>query len=428
MKRFAVVALWLALVLPPGARAAPPNEVADYARHADLTTEEASVRLDRQERATDIVEALQRAEGSKYAGVWFDASSGHFKVPVVPGLPAAGDDAIRQVLLDRTLASVSDIVPVKYTWVELEATLARIRPKLEGQTARTGIYTPDNRVRVTTTDAAATRAALGNEDVEVREDDASQIETRFEACSFPNCSRPLRGGVYVESDNGLAACSAGPFMILNYAPYVRLLELAGHCFLPTGNDPNSPYKAWWAFNPTSKWTVGSRWSSYLGPDGDDGVTGIPSRAEWIANQTVDPGFVPWNTGTYWSAIRSSGWSYVGLNVCMAGAGANTVRSCGWVQEIASEPTCPNGVPQQWCPVGVQTYATQTCSWPGDSGAPVRSGGTVWGILTQGPTDTATCGSSPHDQGFLLYNEQKRAELRYNASTATGPFYTAYGSY
>jgi hypothetical protein len=208
-----------------------------------LTPAQAACDLSAQGRAGNIGEELEEALGHQYGSLWFDDQTCRFKVLMPPG---ADEVAAQAVVKADGVASLTDYVPVKYTWAQVErkaeAVRERLKPQTSAQQASVGTSPQDDGVvvdlaanidRATVMRVLAVVQAAQPNDTNGQQDAAKrdvarevpvevlpvapsnlQVQSAIGAtrtvpgqggpallpaiateCSFPFCNVPLRGGV-----------------------------------------------------------------------------------------------------------------------------------------------------------------------------------------------------------------------------------------
>lgn len=240
---------------------------------------------------------------------------------------------------------------------EAEATFADL---LGEQQLTVGVDAAKNTIRL----AYSTRMAAENvsrlrtyasdrSDVtELEEVGEEQLAARTTACSYPNCSQPMRAGVAI-GFNSNYWCTSGFYA---YSGSSRYILTAGHCMDATN---------WQAWNP------------YVSPY----LIGMGTAAGGYFNQFGDAGRIN-VTGTHWDpsawspiaaawgvneehVIRWRDRSWQGAFFCRFGRVSQNV--CGTVQELGATVTVDdNGT---LVTIGNMTRATG-CANQGDSGGPV----------------------------------------------------------
>lgn len=203
-----------------------------------------------------------------------------------------------------------------------------------------------------------------------------------QACSFPNCDRPLRGGTGIGFDTQ-SFCSAG-FMAV--APGgENYLVTAGHC-APTGVRARFFAKSPSRFNSSTQsrsWSIGvnAPAMTVFGPL-DYMAVRIDRRSIWMPRVSGSY-FSEWSVdgrATRFSGVREP---IVGEPVCKASI--MTGVTCGTV--IAVDVSIKVGGASLR-----DTFATNACSEEGDSGGPyVGADGALLGILSGG---TGECPAGP----------------------------------
>jgi streptogrisin C len=190
-------------------------EVITLAKDQHISILEAQRRIGWQQPAVELGDELRRALGDHFGGLWIDpADGGRVKVGIV-----GAEAEARSLIARRRLTAVTDLVPVRHSYAELEAAANRL-----GEAAaranrgtdrgiRTGLLTNSNAVELQLPRGhrltAAQRAAL---DTAKRRYGSmlatgfSEHATRPYACAWVDftdppgrrftCDAPLRAGVF----------------------------------------------------------------------------------------------------------------------------------------------------------------------------------------------------------------------------------------
>jgi hypothetical protein len=376
-----VVALG-AFVTPAGAMTAPTDgsslEVQSYQRDFGVSAPEAEANLEVQEQGTGIVEALERAEGDHYAGVWFDNGAGEFVVPVTANTTRK---SVVDALQDTDLEGDFRTKPVQFSWEELERGQERVDETLlsliEGGLVQTSLDPRSNAVVITEAEETNSAeqaqiqdaAATENVTVDIRQA-ATRLDAITQACATTSpraCGRPLRGGVSLTPTCAncsflVGECSAG-FKALGNSTGDRYVLTAGHC--------GAAYTQWGSEDAGGTWHSIGNVAGYVFPAHDWAKIKATGSAYWDST--------PWPTEVahYWEdqerLISAEAASYLGEYVCHSGNASGT--SCGNVGEVSHTISVEEGL------IYNETEFNDICSRGGDSGGPVFAGNTAIGLYS-----------------------------------------------
>ncbi|MDO8210651.1 S1 family peptidase [Conexibacter sp. CPCC 206217] len=337
-------------------------------RDFGVSERQALANVDVQARAGNVVEALQKALGDGYAGVWFDNDGGEF---VVNAAAATDRDAVKATLARLGVATDARIATMDATWKELQQQAARWTERasdaLPADQLMVGINAVTGTVNVTASERVGEAAVAGLREqaravapaVRVSTAPARVFEQReLTACSHPYCDAPLGGGVQI---NGSGGCTAGflAFSNSDLAPYILT---AGHCITAPAN--------WWTYyaNQVGWAYIGPNWNNAYDGRGDTGIVRI-TNAPWVSGGGMSAKLAAWTTGNGNYLIYGAGWSYFGQSLCHYGATnprvCGTNDTAGWVNITAFG-------------LGAQTY-NSACSSHGDSGGPWAAANVGYGV-------------------------------------------------
>lgn len=205
----ATVAIALLRLAPAYAADSPDPLAADeYAKRYDVGETVAAERLELQNKAAGIVNALEARLGTDFAGVWFDNAEGQFVVPLVSERDAS---AVSKQFAEYGVDEKSfRTTTVDSTVSQLEAAQTKvdesIRRLFEERRARSGIDTSTNSVvvEVATGGADAKQlaglraqaAALPQKVTIVEAADKDAFDDEPGACAWSgtrNCDPPFHG-------------------------------------------------------------------------------------------------------------------------------------------------------------------------------------------------------------------------------------------
>jgi hypothetical protein len=351
-------------------------EITGYQQDLGVSAQKAEENLVIQGQGDGIVEELERSQGKRYAGVWFDDVTGEFVVPVLTGTSSA---SIASALPD-SLQNDFRTRQAQYSWTELLEGHERIDeallPLLEGGQVQTSLDPRANAVVVTeientsSAERAQVQAAVEEAGVkaEIRQQ-AGQLDVITQACTTTDprlCDKPLRGGTAITPacagcPGTVGECSAG-FKATSITTGYRYVLTAGHCAvgIPKWASEDS-HQNWYPIGnvegfqfPTHDWAkinaTGSSWDT-----------------------------TPWpsEVAHFWEdqerSITAEGASYLGEYVCHSGNASGT--TCGNVGELDKTLTVQEGTLYH------ETEFNDICSRGGDSGGPVFTGNTGVGIYS-----------------------------------------------
>jgi hypothetical protein len=385
--------------LPPA-----PEEVAALSRLFGLSSQDAAESAELQATETQLPEEVEETLGGRYAGIWFDGDAGEFVVPVIS---RADERAITADL--PTPATDYRTEMVTTTWAELESAQDAVMSFIQGavpatQPVKSYLDAESDRLVVEVPESLPTpiladlRGVLDRQSVGVTLDEVPAGELRIsdlEGECDPltrYCGPPLRGGAWWDYQTGLVDhCSIG-YPVIGNQYGNRFMLTAGHCVEAKGEYEASYQPAYGPLpghgeSPEKK-VIGPL-EAFRGPLNK-------AHTDWAlfnANGSYfDPGtgtarIAAWGEGENYE-IFSEGSSYMGQVMCHSGA--TTGASCGKVTEtdVSFETTeREEGTGQ------VDEHFTgfgPICAEGGDSGGPVYSGHTAFGIFTSATIELAEC--------------------------------------
>jgi hypothetical protein len=434
----AVVLLAIITVLLLGAggasAAVPPIEVSEYRKDFGVSKAQAEEVLQTQASAAeaDIVGDLQDRLGARYAGIWFDNDSGEYVVPLVPG---ASGKAIHAEFASAALGPDQlRTVPAQSSWAELEAAQEELNRALAPMFAAREVQTSlDPRTNAVVIKQAA-GAGVGERDeirrlaanasveVKLRESEVNRFGGQLEACTDIFCGQPLRGGVGIFDEfDPDTECTAG-FKAIGDSNGSRYLLTAGHCVI---NFSTEPLSLNWASKDDSLTPHSIGIVEQAEFPGEEDWAKINANTSWW---DVDPWL---SEVAYWGTpILDGGGAIVGktpavnMDYPITGeassvtgnyachSGIRTGTTCGYIGEL--------NVTYTWTPTITVHHLIQllkVCSFSGDSGGSVFSGGKALGMLTGSETDSIC-------EDTILYSDINRATEALGVHIATeGPAVT-----
>jgi hypothetical protein len=207
------------------------------------------------------------------------------------------------------------------------------------------------------------------------------------SCTFPYCDPPLRAGVRLNSSD---SCSSG-FLARSRSDNVLYVVTAGHCEYVVGL-----YYGVWGGNWTTRQPRNGATNHIVGPvhswtysaSGDSGIIRVVNPTGWNARAWAyvhastpqvqpPPPLLPIGGTTYQPEypILADANAMQGQRVCRSGG--SSLTECGYVSSTSS-----------WhsdSALGVTVYGLLRVSGfchmtGGDSGGPVYSSNTAWGIV------------------------------------------------
>lgn len=336
-------------------------------RDLGLTPQQAEVRSQQEKVAWSKDKTLRIALGSDYAGSRFDAKSGKLVVDV------ADASRVAEIKSSGALARV-----VKNSEAELNATAAKLGQSSVPQSV-TGW-------RVDGTSNAVVVSVYGNDAAATNWAKSLGADVRFERVTErPQTFWDLIGGQAIRTSSG-SRCSLGFNARSGSARYVIT---AGHCT-----------------------NLGGTWSGSGGTIGGVSGSSFPTndygRITVSSSSAVQTGLVDrYSSG---SDVRVTGSSAVGTGAAVCRSGSTTGWRCGSVSST-NATVCY----QQGCVY--QTFRTNVCAEPGDSGGSLVSSPSGGTVQAQGMTSggSGNCSSG----GTTYYQKVNEALSAYGLSLVTG---------
>ncbi len=338
-------------------------------RDLGLTPQQAEVRSQQENVAWSKDKTLRIALGSDYAGSRFDAASGKLVVDV------ADASRVAEIKASGALARV-----VKHSEADLSAASAKLAQGSASMPKSVTGWRVDAAsnavvVSVYVNDAAATSWAKG-----------LGADVRFEhVTARPQTYWNLIGGQAIRTSSG-SRCSLGFNARSGSARYVIT---AGHCT-----------------------NLGGTWSGSGGTIGGVSGSSFPTndygRITVSSSSAVQTGLVDrYNSG---SDVRVTGSSAVGTGAAVCRSGSTTGWHCGTVSST-NATVCY----QQGCVY--QTFRTNVCAEPGDSGGSLVSSPSGSTVQAQGMTSggSGNCSSG----GTTYYQKVNEALSAYGLTLVTG---------
>jgi streptogrisin C len=371
----ALLTLGLALTFATPANSVPVksdlSEIqAALQRDLGLTPQQAEVRSQQEKVAWSKDKTLRIALGSDYAGSRFDATSGKLVVDV------ADASRVAEVKASGALARVVENSEAELNGVA--TTLAQGSASVPKSVTGWRVDAESNSVVVSVygNDAAATSWAKG-----------LGADVRFEhVAERPQTFWNLIGGQAIRTSSG-SRCSLGFNARSSSARYVIT---AGHCT-----------------------NLGGTWSGSGGTIGGVSGSSFPTndygRITVSSSSAVQTGLVDrYSSG---SDVRVTGSSAVGTGAAVCRSGSTTGWRCGSVSSTNATVCYSQGCVYQ-------TFRTNVCAEPGDSGGSlVSSPGSGTTVQAQGMTSggSGNCSSG----GTTYYQKINEALSAYGLSLVTG---------
>lgn len=363
-----------------------------------LTYDEALRRVERQERVAALATALTAQLPDKFGLLWTDQANGGTIVVNRVGR----DDRFQRAVTRAGLNGEVRFEDASVSLTRLNAAFAEIETSLESVQSEASplgfsLDAVNNRVTVDSVPAVpfTPQQQQWYEDLRNRHGDAvgraEQAQGTANACAWPTCDPPLRGGLWASTTgtNSGGFCTTG-FIAQSKTDAARKFFItAGHCTSST----------WYGrFVSDGAWRkIGTRHvNSYYGSNGDASLITVDSNATWAPQGIVyvrpSAGAYPTTENASYS-IKALGAANVGDYVCHTGATLGT--RCGKVEAASTSTTYKDGVT-----VGNLARVKYTAC-QGDSGGPVYRSNTAFGIHSGSLDDagtkptpnggTATCG-------------------------------------
>jgi tripartite motif-containing protein 71 len=392
-----------------------PQEVASFAKGFVIPAAKAQEEIEIQAEEAQLPQEVSHVLGNHYAGIWFDNARGEFVVPVPNRASArtAEDDVAAQAGNFRT-------EEVESTWSELEdqqrSLMARLRPMLPAGSIESSLDAESNRIEFDVSaaldapDLSRLERVVGSSPVATSVDQVAASTLQFGDLSceavYRVCSAPMRGGTWWGYPYGggigggeiIESCSVG-FPMIGNTYGNRFMLTAGHCLPFSEKEPEvvSTKAAWAEFkaNPHRESREIGTLQAYR--------NAVNSASDWALfnanggywdNGTAAPTITAWGIGEEYE-ILSEGSSYQGQNMCHSGASSGD--SCGPV--VATDVT---GEAEHLGKINRIEHMTEfgpVCAAEGDSGGPVYSGHTAFGVVS--------AGTEPEKMGcnhYVLYPE------------------------
>ncbi|EKQ62085.1 hypothetical protein WS7_06760 [Xanthomonas citri pv. malvacearum str. GSPB2388] len=361
------------------------DEVKAYARSAMVSPSEAARRVNLQESSSKDLAALTSRYKDRLAGAYWEDSpdfryvirlKGNNPIPPVKLSTAFGDvPVVVKTGAGKTMEEVQQIIN------ENKQAIVKSIPGLQGYfyDEKTGeivlyVYVPEPEKEAIKKEVSALARALGN-----------PVRIDFMPGPMRNTAY-LRGGNILQGSNG-NQCTTG-FMVRDVATKMPGVLTAGHCpntmvyynWVPAGQPGH--VTAILGFKK-EMWDASHdlQWHSFpsIGYEASSSITGSTTDSAGI------------------EAIIFSGTASVGQRICHRGV--NTGFSCG-VVSATSFGFLPGACNGQNCDNSAYMVMVgkELACFGGDSGGPVWSSSTAYGIVTA----AAYAGANPGQCGSLVY--------------------------
>ncbi len=372
-------------------------------KEAGISADQATRDLETQQTAGNIVPGLTKALGPNYGGVWFNDETNEFNV----GITSSADMATAEAVMSKAgvLAETKiDLVP--HSWESIEAAVSKWNETLESYVrAQQALAIPNPRTDGVTIEMASTLAPNVVTQTITAAENASvattvapvapeNLKVKADACSFPYCERPVRGGIGIQSsaEKGIIhLCTAG-FFVRDANGYPYLLT-AAHCIYPQG----SVYwrEPWGTSYPGGKTGcgLGRQIAQVLSENGDAAVI----ETEGCEPPKPEPDIVAWGIEENYFIKPEPYSAYVGLFECHIGRTGST--QCGYVE--TANYTQPVNYEEVGKGVIYVKHEDFLCarSEPGDSGGPYAAG--HWGTAIATASNGTSCGSFGFELSYAL---------------------------
>ncbi|WP_320671965.1 S1 family peptidase [Patulibacter defluvii] len=343
-----------------------PFEIDSYVKQANITPEEARLRLEDQRKLPALTAAAKQRLGDRYGGIYVDNDADdRITIVTAPGDTAsakrAAQDAAGEAFADANLRRPGAVVEGSTAERSREALQQRIDEDLKAVNRSAPVTVdvePDvktGRLRLLVpVNATPEQRAFADDATEryglaiIRAPKTAALQ-RTGCSSGAWCDPPLRGGIRLIYA-GAGRCSSG-FVVRSLSDNKRYLSTAGHCIYSSG------------FTGT--------WSTHFA-DGSSHDVGAPHNwANDVAILKIN-NVAGWSPGPYIRIqsnqtyrISANGFSSVGMRVCMT-AGF-TDSNCG---TVTGHYATRDGTPS--------TYRASYCNVNGDSGGAVFADNTAFG--------------------------------------------------
>ncbi len=400
------MAVWLGcaatFLLPAGIAAAdspaPLNEevVSAYKTATGLSDKNARERLFIQSQGVSLADELESSVGAGFGGVYYDEGSNKIIVQLARKSGSGLDElAARAAASSKFLQGAVRLERVEHSKADLQSVLDKVgrgfvsTKSLHGRTSAF-IDLRRNRVAVEY-DRSISRSEVSESlDQVLAESDPvvfvpsgrEKTEVQPATCTFPYCTKPLRGGVEIFETGG-GACSAG-FVAKQGAN--RFLITAGHC-----GAAGTAWKSEVTPLYPNNLSIGTMVASNFGLAGDWGA--IAMTGYWGENAQGGY-FANWGTGNPLDQTYATRSPIVGSFGCRFGRTSGF--SCGTVDQTNVTLPYVGGI------VVGNLFRASGCARYGDSGGTWVGPDSTLGGLVSGTTAAVgtTCPTVGTDLVFM----------------------------
>jgi hypothetical protein len=359
-----------------------------YGRKYGVGLDEATRRIEIQDRAAGIDDDLARTLGRDFAGMWYDhADGGRLKIALTrAGSTHAGE--VADLIGRYALGNDAQAVSVRFSLAELTAKQDSLRQSLDS-VIRAGhaltSYNPrSNSVVIETlnvlppAEESLIREAAAQDGVTVHRTNATTLVGRTQSCIIHFCDPPLRGARLMDG------CTAGFMARHNVYTSHKLVLTAGHCIAHKGMSyvwgTRDESQAWSDIGPGYGYTYGGT------PGRDAGVIYIDPAESWASPAPVPRVVVKDSDITTYDPnykIKKDSGSTLGQLLCYSGGRTGT--HCAEVSDLGSDFLTEDGFLLK------NLGELDICeSIDGDSGSPIYKAKRAHGLLIGGIDSTFHC--------------------------------------
>lgn len=371
------------------------EEVRSLASARGISLAEADERLGWQDRAPQLFAEAEQQLDADFGGTWIDVGDhDRLKVGVTSTGQAAGRSlgklgTILQTASRLNLDNVVDVVEVERSWRELNQNAESIGSRFQKLGAvgfSVGVATDKNAVRISVPGdrilTAEEHSLIQSLEAEFGDGvitDIASASPSTQACVYPFCDAPLRGGVKllnpVEGENFSSVCT-GAFIAQSRVDEKLYQFTAGHCAVAQSDTWHTRLS-----NNTTK-TIGSVHNHIYGEEGDMAIIRITDVDGWDPQPWVQVTDSDDTVENDEYTISSEASSSIGTRVCITG-GNYGATDCGEVTELNVTVTYTDGTTLK--KMGKANY----CAIGGDSGGPVYASHKAFGIHSGGSSAGCT---------------------------------------
>ena len=361
----------------------PTPEVLALAAERGVSIAAARRTVDAHRRAAALADPLREAlSDGVFGGLWI-GDDDRIKIGLAGGTPSA---AAHGLAASYGLTGLVDVVPVRHSAADLDDASAWFDARLAATdagaeaTLQVGQSPRDNAVELLLPRGATLTTAQRQlvADARTRFGDLLEVgyhggRTAADGCEILRCDPPLRGGIRAV---GGQVCTIA-FAARGRSGGGTYALSAGHC---QGSS--------WSVTQSdgSQRQLGSVSAEVFDRRGDAAIIRVDNPNAWNPRPWV---YVAQSRNTTWDpqyTISSDGKAVQGQRVCMTGATSAT--QCGKIVRLNLTVTYTNYGNTRVRHLDEASY----CSRGGDSGGPVYSGHTAYGIHTAGHRENGKCRS------------------------------------